>query len=364
MSVQSDIPTMRESLNEARFSLILTRSHTNSVEANLDLFRAQQITEHALRSERRTRRNMENERQGRERAPSLDQQRIAGTDELPEVIENARSLEGRESAKSNEGDSRYNFTPERRQSLLQQMHSEIAAYDAKRERAFGREHGYEVYPSTPEVKRKKSISSERREWNTNMNNYVASGGSESGGGSPLGGARLPIEDVEENPDRTQNPSPTFPPLTRTGAVQRPLNNWSNDPVNDFLIELCSTGHAWNFDTGPRFPPLTFNGTDTAAGRVYSAFYTTFDEVFDGVPIHDSTANERIWFNEMTETMQNSLLRIMIRGAVEDGMDIREAMPFLREWGLFMYNRFEDPFPKVNGMLYIRDMQFWAALRNG
>jgi hypothetical protein len=65
MSVPTNPSTAREILTEARSLLTLARSHSTG--PNLDLQRAQQGIERALRTERRMRRN---ERGVRERAPS------------------------------------------------------------------------------------------------------------------------------------------------------------------------------------------------------------------------------------------------------------------------------------------------------
>jgi hypothetical protein len=61
--------------------------------------------------------------------------------------------------------------------------------------------------------------------------------------------------------------------------------------------------------------------------------------------------------------------MMILAAKQDGMDIRESMRFIMQWCVYRRwssrpGRSQELYPDVWGMLSVRDMQFWTALRRG
>jgi len=322
----------------------------------------------------------------------------------------------------------YNFSPERREALMRQMHRDIAAYDAARERAFGREHGYEVYPSIPEPpagrpKRRRDGSensdaslNERLGRNTAwratspaeteiiISRSVSRGrdrssssaragivvsvreirreGSPSSAASDVGSETLTDEirgrrssgasvasllsgDRGRSSSRGAVSRGGSPPLTprRMPSPLRvdvgPLTRRSRNPVDDFLIELCTnaTRAGTEMFASNRYHP-GFALSPRFLGSEHEDFlYSTLRDVSD----YESSTVDRLRFEEAVGRLQDSLHKRMILAAVADGMDVREAWEFLDAWRRFARNKEWNDVP---GMLSMRHMQFWSAIRKG
>lgn len=352
----------------------------------------------------------------------------------------------------------YNFSPERRDALMRQMHRDIAGYDAARERAFGREHGYEVYPSTPEppASRGKRRRDNSRNSDASLNERIGRNSAWRAASPSLSEiiteliSSRPVSrerDRSSSPARTASPSLTenvtefirsrrvrreqgrqFPPTrtaseasahrsrrnssssparsdagseemlvdphglpyerspvlssrslrrsssqgTRAGAgslprtpvriqsperVDRgPLTSHSRNPIDDFLDELCSDASragremlAYNHD----HPGFAHSQGSENESYIFS--------VLRDLPEYDSSIVDRLHFEEAEARLQDTLQRRMIVAAVADGMDPREACEFLQAWRRFARNKEWNDVP---GMLSMRHMQFWSALRKG
>jgi hypothetical protein len=206
------------------------------------------------------------------------------------------------------------------------MRCEIAAHDAKREREFGREHGYEVYPSTDEPELSASLESvSSHESPRGRDTRAPSPAATTGGISrsdilrELGITIFPARtrrtrrelDTNWMPGETDSDddSSTGTRAPSPGRLQ-PLNSWSHNPIDAFFSLLCnrpSRPVSWAFDRGPRFPQVV-PGSESE-DMIFS--------LLDEVPEYSPTAVDGLRFDEAVGRMQDALLRRIMGAAVRE-----------------------------------------------
>jgi hypothetical protein len=87
---------------------------------------------------------------------AVEERQLNGDSDDPEDSTPAAAVKDTDSPGWNAGvesteNTRHFFSPERRETLFQQIKNGIAGYDATGERAFGREHGHKVNYSTDDA---------------------------------------------------------------------------------------------------------------------------------------------------------------------------------------------------------------------
>ncbi|CAG8954639.1 hypothetical protein HYFRA_00004559 [Hymenoscyphus fraxineus] len=256
----------------------------------------------------------------------------------------------------------YNFTPQRRDLLMERMRRDMNQYDARREEEFGQEHGYQLYP----------LHTEEQPIPQNQTPNPAPNSLGPSEASTRTIQRLRRRALTNSNLPTRRHSHSSPPLTTTNSSPLPnqsrirarrhnrsvgptlLTSRTHDHGRDFSLYLHTT---WSRNQDDDHDSLLTSLT------LPELLETGFFSFLPALPTERPSFEERFEFRELVLSLPHDTLRRIMVMAEQDGFDSREGTHFIGNWNRYLLH-FHAPYPDIERMIPLLHIQFFIALRQG